>query len=88
MIVPSGAAEKAQIGLNLLKNAIVEFAKANPDGVTNADVAKALNLQSDYEGGSKDYLSFSLIGILMRNGTLKRDASLGKGRYAATSARK
>jgi len=26
------------------------------EGVTNSDVAKALGLQSDYAGGSKDYL--------------------------------
>jgi hypothetical protein len=86
--IPSGATEKAQIGLELLKTAIVELAKANRDGVTNADVAKGLGLQSDYSGGSKDYLSFSLIGILMRNGLLARDPKLGKGKYAATSNRK
>ena len=87
VIVPSGVREKAQIGLGLIKDAIIQLAKANRTGVTNADVAKALGLQSDYAGGSKDYLSFSLIGILMRNGLLKRDASLGKGRYSATSVR-
>lgn len=86
--VPSGVGEKAQIGLSLIKEAILELAKANVDGVTKADVAKALGLQSDYAGGSKDYLSFSLIGILMRNGLLSRDPELGKGRYAATRIRK
>ena len=87
VIVPSGVREKAQIGLGLIKDAIIQLAKANRTGVTNADVAKALGLQSDYPGGSKYYLSFSLICILMRNGLLKRDASLGKGRYSATSVR-
>lgn len=87
VVVPSGLREKAQIGLSLLKDSIVQLAKANREGVTNADVAKALGIQSDYQGGSKDYLSFSLIGILMRNGHLKRDSKLGKGKYAATSLR-
>ena len=87
VIVPSGVREKAQIGLTLIKDAIIQLAKANKDGVTNADVAKALGLQSDYQGGSKDYLSFSLIGILLRGGLLMRDAKLGKGRYAATALR-
>jgi hypothetical protein len=47
VIVPSGVREKAQIGLALLKDAIIQLAKANQTGVTNADIAKALGLQSD-----------------------------------------
>ena len=59
-MLPAGAVDKAQIGLELLKSAVLELARANPDGVTNSDVSKALGLQSDYMGGSKDYLSWSL----------------------------
>jgi uncharacterized protein len=87
VIVPSGVREKAQIDLALLKDGIIQLAKANQTGVTNEDIAKDPGLQSDYGGGSKDYLPFSLIGILMRNRLLKRDGNLGKGRYAATSFR-
>jgi uncharacterized protein len=65
--------EKAQLGLTLLKEAILEFAKANPKGVSNSDAASLLGLRSDYGGGSKDYLSYSVIGILMREGKLERD---------------
>lgn len=70
--VPSGAKEKAQIGLSLLKDAILELAQANPQGITNSETASLLGLRSDYGGGSKDYLSYSLIGLLMREGKLKR----------------
>jgi uncharacterized protein len=35
-------------------------------------VAKCLGLQSDYGGGSKNDLSYSILGILMREGKLKR----------------
>jgi hypothetical protein len=70
--MPSGAAEKAQIGLSMLKDAVLELSIANVDGVTNSDVAHSLGLQSDYLGGSKDYLSWSILGILMREGRLKR----------------
>jgi uncharacterized protein len=73
VVVPSGVVEKAQIGLGLLKSAVLELARANADGVTNADVCKALGLQSDYLGGSKDYLSFSLLGLLMREGKVARN---------------
>lgn len=70
--VPSGAVEKAQLGLDLLKTALFDLAKANPAGITNADGSKALGLQSDYAGGSKDYLVWSLLGLLMREGKLVR----------------
>lgn len=79
--VPSGVAEKASIGLSLLKEAIVELAKSNVDGVTNADCAKALGLQSNYRGGAKDYLSFSILGLLLDEGRLKRDDKIAKGRH-------
>ena len=79
--IPSGIQEKAVIGLNLLKEAVIELAKSNTDGVTNAECAKVLGLQSNYGGGSQDYLSYSLLGLLLEEGQLKRDDKLGKGRH-------
>lgn len=73
VVIPHGAKEKAQIGLNLLKQAVLEFAKANPKGITNAETASLLGLRSDYGGGSKDYLSYSIIGLLMREGKISRE---------------
>ena len=70
--VPSGTVEKAQMGLGLLQSAVMELALANEEGVTNSDVAHTLGLQSDYLGGSKDYLSWSLLGLLMREGRMVR----------------
>ena len=64
-IVPLGAPEKAQLGLSLLKEAVLELAQANTKGVTNADVCHSLGLHSDYAGGSKDYLSWSVLGLLI-----------------------
>jgi hypothetical protein len=72
LVVPSGIVERAQIGLLLLKEAVLEFAIANSEGITNSDVSHELGLQSDYLGGSKDYLSWSLLWLLMREGRLKR----------------
>ncbi len=72
VVVPSGVVEKAQIALDHLKSAVFETTSANKDGVTNYEVAKCLGLQSDYGGGSKNYLSYSLLGILMREGKVKR----------------
>jgi hypothetical protein len=72
LIVPAGVVERAQVGLDLLKEAILELAQANAAGISNAEASKALGLQSDYGGGSKDYLAFSVLGILMRDGKLVR----------------
>jgi hypothetical protein len=60
------------MALELIKSAVMELAKANPNGISNSDAAKYLGLQSDYGGGSKDYLSYSVIGLLMKEGRLKR----------------
>lgn len=78
VVVPSGVKEKAQLGLALLKEAVLELAKANPLGISNSDTASLLGLRSDYGGGSKDYLSYSLLGLLMREGKLDRSPSSKK----------
>ncbi len=83
IVVPQGVNEKAQLGLGLLKSAVLEFARANENGITNSDTASVLGLRSDYGGGSKDYLSYSLLGLLMRDGLLKRDS--GTKRHLATT---
>ena len=75
VILPSGAREKVQLGLTLLKDAILELAKANRAGISNSDAASLLGLRSDYQGGSKNYLSYSVIGLLMSEGRLARTAS-------------
>ena len=72
VVVPAGVVEKAQIALEHLKSAVLETTRANKDGLTNYEVAKCLGLQSDYGGGSKNYLSYSVLGILMREGKVKR----------------
>jgi hypothetical protein len=76
--IPNGSREKASLGLKFLKEAILELAIANPSGIQNNDAVKAFNLQSDYLGGSKDYLTWSVLGILMSEGKLRRVESSRK----------
>ena len=64
--------EKAEKGLALLKESILEFLKQHPDGATNAQVVNALDLHSDQAGKQKNYLSWSILGILMREGKVAR----------------
>jgi hypothetical protein len=82
-VVPLGAAEKAQLGLQLLKDAVFEFTKANSGGVTNAEVCHALGLHCNYGGGTKDYLSWSVLGLLMEEGRVRRDNAVGRGKHVA-----
>ena len=67
IVVPQGAIERAQLGLQFLKGAVSEFVQANPNGVTNADTASMLGLRSDYQGRQKDSLTYSLLGLLLRD---------------------
>jgi hypothetical protein len=78
LIVPADIREKAQLGLKFLKDAVLELAQAYVKGVSNSDVVKALGLRSDYGAGSKDYLAYSVLGILMREGRMKRETKSRK----------
>lgn len=82
VILPQGSLERAQLGVSLLKQAVLEFAQANSAGVTNAEVASQLGLRSEYAGGSKDYLSYSVLGLLLREGKLQK--AKGTRRHIAT----
>ena len=78
LVIPQGVVERAQVGLELIKAAILEFAEANPGGVTNADTASVLGLRSDYRGKQKDYLSYSVLGLLLREGRIRREGTRHK----------
>jgi hypothetical protein len=78
VILPSGVKEKAQAGLAIIKDAILELAKANPSGISNSDAASLLGLRSNYGGGSKDYLTYSILGLLMSEGKLERSKTSKK----------
>lgn len=78
VVVPQGGVERAQLGLQLLKTAILELARANPTGITNSDAASLLGLRSDYRGKQKDYLSYSVLGLLMREGKIVRETETHK----------
>lgn len=73
LVIPTGCVERAQLGLSLLKSAIHNLARANPSGIKNSDAASLLGLRSDYKGRQKDYLSYSVLGLLLREGRVVRD---------------
>ncbi len=66
--------EKAQQGLELLKEAILGILAQKSDGLRNAEIAEILEIHSDYLGEQKDYLSWSVIGLLLNEGkVVKKD---------------
>lgn len=71
--VPIGALEKAQLGLKLLKDSIVLLAEENSNGVTNSDCAHYLGLQSEHNGNQQDYLTYSVLGILLKEGIIETE---------------
>lgn len=64
--------EKAQKGLALLKEAILGILEQKKKGLTNAQIADILEIHSDYQGSQKDYLSWSVLGLLMNEGKVRR----------------
>ncbi|MFM2482807.1 GIY-YIG nuclease family protein [Celerinatantimonas sp. YJH-8] len=70
IVVPNGAVEKAHLGLKLIKDSISSLSEENPDGITNSDCAHYLGLQSDNQGNQQDYLTYSVLGLLLKEGVL------------------
>jgi len=55
-----------------LERVILAYLKARPAGAINNEIAKELGLESDFEGRQKNYLTYSLLGGLMRKGLIER----------------
>lgn len=70
IVVPNGAVEKAQLGLKLIKDSITSLSEENPDGITNSDCAHYLGLQSAHQGKQQDFLTYSVLGLLLKEGVL------------------
>ncbi|QIQ21010.1 GIY-YIG nuclease family protein [Zophobihabitans entericus] len=85
VVLPDDAVMKAQLGLKLLKDAIISFAEENPQGITNSDCVHYLGLQSDNEGRQQDYLSYSILGLLIKEGALISEKVSNRRRYKKNS---
>ena len=62
------SADKARRALDAMKIAILEQLIQHPDGVGNSELARSLGLESDFQGKQKNYLSWSVIGLLVNEG--------------------
>lgn len=62
------APEKASAALVALKEAILEHLANHPEGLGNSEIARDLGLESDFQGKQRNYLSWSVIGLLVNEG--------------------
>lgn len=70
--------EVAQSALGNLKQAVLALLKRNPEGLTNTQITKHLGLESDQNGKQRNYLAWSVLGVLMREASVVRDKNLYK----------
>lgn len=74
-------ASKAEKSLRELEDAVVELLRLEQAaGLTNAEISSRLRLNSSYMGQHRNYLSLSLLGILIDQGRVRvAKASDGRG---------
>lgn len=73
------ARAKAEMAIALLKEAILDYLENHPEGVGNADLAGDLNLRSDQDGEHRNFLTYSLLGMLINEQLVEK---IGEGRSA------
>ena len=61
----------AQKGLQIIEDAIVRLLEQNPRGLRNVDIARSLKLEGD-----KNYLTWEVLQILIREGKVARTGNL------------
>jgi len=72
-------AEKKHEGLSLIQEAIIEKVESS-NGVSNAEIAGDLGLQSDYEDRHKNWLSWYFLRLLVSEGKIEKREKLYFGR--------
>ena len=51
--------------LSQLKSAVLSYLAKFPDGRSNSELARDLRLESDFQGAQRNYLSWSILGMLV-----------------------
>jgi hypothetical protein len=63
---------RASEALAELERVILDYLKTRPTGAINNEIAKELGLESDFDGRQRNYLTYSLLGGLVRRGLVVR----------------
>lgn len=64
--------ERAQTALKELEDCIVTYLQNRPNGAINNEIAKELGLESDFDGRQKNYLTYSILGGLLKKQVVER----------------
>ena len=64
--------EQAEAGLRQIEQAILGLLQQQPEGMTNAQIAKELGIETGAPGEHRNMLSWSVIGRLIRTGRIER----------------
>ncbi len=70
--------ERATLARAELEAAILDYLEEHPEGAINNQIARDLGLESDFDGRQKNYLSYSVLGGLMKRGLVTRKEVDGK----------
>jgi uncharacterized protein len=70
---PEGPRRKAAEGVSLIEQAIRDVLCSTGAGLTNNEITKVLGLASDQEGKQKNYLTWSVLGRMMKTGEVRRN---------------
>ena len=57
--------ERAEAARTELENCITDLLSLHQEGLRNSQIAKALCLESDFNGRQRNYLTYSLLGGLI-----------------------
>jgi hypothetical protein len=67
------ARQRAQTGVYLIKEAVLEVLRDRPEGLSNAEIASLLDIRSRYGKKSEDFLSWSILGLLLNEKKIQRN---------------
>ncbi len=59
--------ETAQEGLEHLKQAVISLLGSHPQSLRNAEIADKLGIRSHQSGHQRNFLSFSVLGLLIES---------------------
>jgi hypothetical protein len=62
----------AEAALRQLEEAIEGLLEQHPDGLTNAEIARELGIETGSPGEHRNMLSWSIVGRLVRSGRIER----------------
>ena len=66
----TSALEAGQQGLHQIEEAILNLLETHPEGLRNVEIADLLGLRSDFKGGQRNYLTYTILGGLLERGTV------------------